>query len=340
MMTPEGTYDEALQRLHRSGPEFEGWLSNHGPMAVEAMARRGCEAAVHAWTDDYLARLDEPPRPRFTIGPDEWRDPLGDPSRSGDWIAFFDRAIREEPWQQVVAAWWPRLLPGIAAGATHGVIRLGHALRAIRDHDTEPRRAEVGRALAYWAARWQPLPVVVACGGAAAGEVLADLPTVADQRFGIRHRLRGLDPRFGRAAAELAAPATAEAVPQALGRIVDDVLQLYPRLAHGNPTMLVHAATAPNAVLAALPSLPIALWPAGFDAAWTATAAVVSAYRPSSAAVVVPAQHEDAEALFATAVAHGGEHVVKLADAAADGYARTGDRAALAAVEVAVRLDA
>jgi hypothetical protein len=104
--------------------------------------------------------------------------------------------------------------------------------------------------------------------------------------------------------------------------------------------MLVHAATAPNAVLAALPSLPIALWPAGFDAAWTATAAVVSAYRPSSAGVVVPAQHEDTEALFATAVAHGGEHVVKLADAAADGYARTGDRTALAAVETAVRLGA
>jgi hypothetical protein len=340
MMTPEGSYDEALQRLHDRGPEFEGWLSNHGPMAVEAMARRGCEAAVHAWTDNYLTRLDEPPRARFDIGPDEWRDPLGDPSRSGDWIAFFDRAVLEQPWQQVVAAWWPRLLPGIAAGATHGVIRLGHALRAIRDHDTEPRRTEVARALAYWAARWQPLPLVVAHGSTAPDAVLTSLPTVADQRFGIRHRLRGLDPRFGRAAAEVACPATAEAVPAALCRVVDDVLRLYPQLAHGNPTMLVHAATAPNAVLAALPSLPITLWPSTFDAAWTAAAVVVAAYRPSGPRAVAPVPLEDAEALFAAAVAHGGEHVVKLADAAVDGFARTGDPAVLAAIEVAVQLGA
>ena len=29
-----GTYDEALERLHRTGPEFDGWLANHGPMVV------------------------------------------------------------------------------------------------------------------------------------------------------------------------------------------------------------------------------------------------------------------------------------------------------------------
>ena len=31
-----GTLDEAYQRLHATGPEFDGWLSNHGPMAAEA----------------------------------------------------------------------------------------------------------------------------------------------------------------------------------------------------------------------------------------------------------------------------------------------------------------
>jgi hypothetical protein len=25
------TLDEAYQRLHKTGPEFDGWLSNHGP---------------------------------------------------------------------------------------------------------------------------------------------------------------------------------------------------------------------------------------------------------------------------------------------------------------------
>jgi hypothetical protein len=30
-----GTLDEAYERLHVTGPEFEGYLSNHGPMVVE-----------------------------------------------------------------------------------------------------------------------------------------------------------------------------------------------------------------------------------------------------------------------------------------------------------------
>ena len=36
-----GTLDEAYERLHVTGPEFEGYLSNHGPMVVEAMVRGG-----------------------------------------------------------------------------------------------------------------------------------------------------------------------------------------------------------------------------------------------------------------------------------------------------------
>ena len=35
---PTGTLDEAYQRLHDTGPEFNGWLSNHGPMAADIRA--------------------------------------------------------------------------------------------------------------------------------------------------------------------------------------------------------------------------------------------------------------------------------------------------------------
>ena len=28
----------------------------------------------------------------------------------------------EAPWRDVLARWWPRLLPGLAATATHGII--------------------------------------------------------------------------------------------------------------------------------------------------------------------------------------------------------------------------
>jgi hypothetical protein len=47
---PAGTLDEAYQRLHATGPEFEGWLSNHGPMAAEAMVRRGHAACTDGST--------------------------------------------------------------------------------------------------------------------------------------------------------------------------------------------------------------------------------------------------------------------------------------------------
>ena len=38
MLTTTGTYDDALERFHRTGPEFDGYLANHGPMVVEVLA--------------------------------------------------------------------------------------------------------------------------------------------------------------------------------------------------------------------------------------------------------------------------------------------------------------
>jgi hypothetical protein len=42
-----GTLDEAYEPLHATGPEFDGWLSNHGSMAAEAMVRHGHAGSVH-----------------------------------------------------------------------------------------------------------------------------------------------------------------------------------------------------------------------------------------------------------------------------------------------------
>ena len=114
----DGILDEAYERLHRTGPEYQGWLSNHGPMAVEALVRHGHQSRVHRWLDGYLGRLDEVPRGLHPI--DDWRAALGDVKRAGDWLTYFDRQLREHPWREVLGTWWPRLLPGIAAGATHG----------------------------------------------------------------------------------------------------------------------------------------------------------------------------------------------------------------------------
>src|SRR5689334_20731470 len=109
-MDIDGTLDEAYERLHRTGPEFEGWLSNHGPMAVESMVRRGHARQVHRWLDLYTRRLDDLPYGTSPITADDWPTALGDPRRLGDWLAFFAREVTEQPWRAVLEAWWPRLL--------------------------------------------------------------------------------------------------------------------------------------------------------------------------------------------------------------------------------------
>jgi hypothetical protein len=100
--------------------------------------------------------------------------------------------------------------------------------------------------------------------------------------------------------------------------------------------LLVHTATAPNAVLHTLPALPRELWAPSLSAVWRATAAIFSAYAPMHAAsrsdLPTPptGQHATAEVID-RAVAHGDEHVIKFADTAAEVYTRTGNTDALAA---------
>ena len=79
-MDTTGTLDEALQRLHDYGPERDGWLSNHGPMAVEALVRNGHATTVHRWLDYYRDKLEDLPRATDPITADGWQDALGDPA--------------------------------------------------------------------------------------------------------------------------------------------------------------------------------------------------------------------------------------------------------------------
>lgn len=340
MLIESGKYDEALERFHATGPEREGWLSNHGPMVVEALDRLGRGAEVHRWSERYLPRLEDVPRSIVAIDGRGWRDALGDPVRTGDWIRFFLHEVDHEPWQALLARWWPRLLPGIAAGATHGVIRVGHAVRALSGLETAPRRCELAHALAYWAARWQPLPVLTATGNRPAALAVPLVPPVPSQEFGIRNRLAQLPETEGWTASvhALAGPRRDEDVPTALTCLIAGVLRFYAGRAHGNPTMLVHAATAPTAVLNTLPSLPTAMWRPSFDAAWSATAAVIAAYTPEDERPLPAAR--DPHDVLDRAIDHGGEHVIKLADTALRNYEDTGDGVALTAVLTAIDLDA
>ncbi|UXY20446.1 questin oxidase family protein [Streptomyces cynarae] len=335
-MDIDGTLDEAYERLHRTGPEFDGWLSNHGPMAVEAMVRHGHAPQVHRWLDLYTRRLDDLPRGTTPITADDWRTALGDPRRLGDWLAFFGREVTEQPWRTVLATWWPRLLPGIAAGATHGVIRTGHAVHALLDHEDGPRLAELGQALGYWAARWQPVPLTTPAGTADPASALAGVPRVPDQTAGINHRLEQLTdlPDWPTALAALRPATEADQARDRLADLTTAAAVHYLANAHGSAVMLVHAATAPMAVLRTLPAVPRSQWATSLHAAWAASAAVTAAYTPAAPAPrhSLPTAPESAEEVFALAVHHGDEHVIKLADTSLEVHRRTGNGDALAAV--------
>jgi len=325
--------DEALQRLHQTGPEFDGWLSNHGPMVAEAMVRRGHGPRVHRWLDGYLTRLDGPPRSLTPVTGDSWREALGEPKRIGDWREFFLREVTEQAWPAVLATWWPRLLPGLAASATHGVIRTGHAVQALRAGATPPRIAELGHALAYWAARWQPVPIAEPTGDREPGAAVAELPRVDRQQGGINARLDQLDavPDWASALARLRPAHGRGEIAIRLADVVAAATLAYARYERRGNIMLIHAATAPNAVLRTLPALPEHLWEPSLRAAWAASAAIVAAYAQPEPVPPAPADSTEDE-VFARAVEHGDEHVVKFADTAADVHLRDGDPAALGAV--------
>ena len=61
------------------------------------------------------------------------------------WCEFFAAELRVVPWQAVLDTWMLRLAPGISAAATHGAIRVGHAVRALSREETPARRRELGR---------------------------------------------------------------------------------------------------------------------------------------------------------------------------------------------------
>jgi hypothetical protein len=261
----------------------------------------------------------------------DWRETLGDPRRAADWIGYFGHALTEQPWRDVLAEWWPRLLPGMYGGSTHPVIRVGHAVRALEARENAPRLAEPAHGLGYWAARHRPVSgIAVLPAAPSAARSLDAVPPIADPRGGFPDRLAAVR-RLPLWADDVSDPDTARA---RLAELVRAATHRYATHGHGEATMLVHAATAPNAVLRTLGSLPRALWAPSLHAAWTASAAVTAMYATAEPVTSVPAPRRTAEEMLERALAHGDEHVVKFTDTALG----VGDGRALAAALRAVEL--
>jgi hypothetical protein len=146
--------DEAFERLSSAGFELPNGFINHGPMACEALAAVGCEEALDSWARRFANAGGIGVDPVAPVDFD-WQEALGAYQRLPEWIGYFERSIAEFGWPTVVEIWVPRLMPSLAIALFHAAIRTAHAVRAIDAADTEPRQAELARALGYWASRFE-----------------------------------------------------------------------------------------------------------------------------------------------------------------------------------------
>lgn len=336
-----GVLNEAYERFRSTGPEWgEDHLTNHGPMVAEVLVRRGNADLVDRWVDAYAQRLDELPGPTDRVTDDNWRAALGAGSRVGDWSAYFANELAEHPWREVLAAWWPRLLPGILAGTTHGVIRVGHVVRVLQiGAESETTLTELAHGLAFWASNARNLPVTVEPAGTLdPAQAVPAIARVPSQSGRVADRLGQLPTltSWHDSVAALRPATTPEEARTRLTELVAAATEHYLGHGHGSPVLLVHTATAPNAVLHLLPVLPRELWIPSLNAAWATTAAIIAGYAPPEGAprtalpTVAPSSDAAANALD-RAFEHGDEHVIKFTDTAAEVYTRTGSTDALAA---------
>jgi hypothetical protein len=320
--------DEGLTRLASTGPEFRGGLSNHGPMAAEALVRLGRSGAVEHWLDGYLPRLEPASHPSDRITDDTWPEALGKYNRVADWSAYLRDQLAEDPWRDVLARWWPRLLPGVAAAATHGIIRTSHAARSLAAmEETEPiangpRLDELANGLAYWAASYFEIPGAAPASGHLDLRAAIDgLPVVPDPVPGdmITTRLKaGLarEPGFGAALAALAAPDGPDASRAALRDLAREFAGRFLAYGRQQPITWLHAVTAPVAAYSALPLLPDELARPTYNALWQVGAAIYTVHAgrvtPEPLPTAAPPAPDD---LADRAVATGDEHAIKLTEA-------------------------
>ncbi len=329
--------DEILERFASTGPEFNAGLSNHGPMGVDALVALGRAEEAPAWSEWYAGRLTEHPEARRPISEDEWREALGDVGRAGDWIAFFDRQLLDEPWEQALDRWVARLGAGVMAGATHGLLRTAHAVRTLSAGGSQRRLHELAEGLGYWAARYQTLPGEPGASGTmAVPEAVSSLPLAdpARPRGGlIFEAVKRLDAgEFG--------PAINRVKIGDGGEFVDSITRTFVRQYLANaghtPIAFVHGVTAPSALRILAPHLSPATLQAATRYAWQACAAIYATYSTVAPADVPPVPDDvefNREDLIDRAVAARDEHAIKFTEACLREHAITGDAAFIAAAQ-------
>jgi len=339
-------FDHALSVFSATAPVYGPFeLSNHGPMVSEALGQLGRADAIPAWVATYRARLDAaPPAAQKPLPEADWPAALGVAARFPEWLAFFETELADRPAPAVVGEWVPRLVPGVVAAATHGLIRTAHGLRALGAADTAPRRVEVATGLAYWASRYHELPgPPLLIGHQNVAQALADLPYLPEEtprEFRISAlvaHVADIADEFEQAVASLGSGGDAVTL---LDAMAVEGARAYLRNAESeNAAALVHSVTAPLALELVLPWLAQEDHDAALAYTWQAVASIHVAYDIDRHATEAGGDAPAADALVESALRSGNAHALELTEAALRCYARTNEAVLLrAAADAAGRL--
>ena len=319
--------EEAYAIFARTGPEFGGGLSNHGPMAAEALAAMKRSDAIGPWAHRYAKRLEPHPSASARISEGEWREALGKEKRVADWIAFFDDALKDASWREVLNRWVARLGPGIAAAAFHGVLRTAHAARSLGDRENPSRLRELAEGLGYWAATFQPLPGKID----AAHDALPSRAIAMVERLPIERRKVG-----GFLTDGIAQLATFQPFNDVLAMVdvrgelsafLSDLTETFARVymknarGIGGAIAFIHCVTGSRAVRNLSPHIDDATARLAARYAWQASAGLYAAF-----GIVAPSDKEPTtllrvEELIERAVANADEHAIKFTEACVHEYA-------------------
>jgi hypothetical protein len=228
------------------------------------------------------------------------------------------------------------------AGATHGIIRTAHAVRALEAGQSPERLHEFGEGLAYWAARYQELPGrPTGSAGLGVAEALQRVRRIDDSqrgRFLIFDAVRVLDEeRFGDAI-NLVDPGDTPV------DFLNDMTRVFVRqfIANAGTAAIgfVHTVTAPAALRILAPHLSKETTETAMRYTWQACAAIYATYGRSDPRDPVAGdetQRFDREDLIDRAVATRDEHAIKFTEACLREYALSDDAAFVIAATEAVR---
>jgi hypothetical protein len=249
--------DQALDMMSGLAP-----LTNHGPMAAEALVALSRAEVVVSFVESYKKRFTSAyPAHHQTLTRKNWREALGDGNRVADWTDFFNRELKEASWTRVVEEWSSVLAPGLAAAAAHGLIRTAHAVRSLSSKETELRRRELAEGLGYWAAYYQSLPEAQKHGSASlnSSQAINMVPLLPDDKRpssgSIMIALRSLNEFTPFAHVANLLDLTRNA-PQVLSEITETFATAYIRnVNQRNFITLLHSVTATTSLRSLLPHL-------------------------------------------------------------------------------------